>query len=288
MNKDFFAQPEVKKLFDNYNSRERIRLVKVACWFAIIAMPSAVFLDVIDYPHYARYFFELRLACSLLSFIILGLVYTPWGERNHLYLTLMLATVSQGFIAWMIYASEGGVSPYYAILNLPLLIYCLLFPWTHLITYGLSLITIVLYLIACFAHGGVMSSHIFFSNLIFLIYTVTFAVMGSYFTNQLRIREFTTRYELDENRKQLAEFNQKLIELDRMKSQFFANISHELRTPLTLLIAPLEELLRSTFFDAGTRETFLLMQANAMRLLKLINDLLDLAKLESGRIEIRK
>src|SRR5262249_21325084 len=93
----------------------------------------------------------------------------------------------------------------------------------------------------------------------------------------------------DRNKKQLEESNQKLLELDQIKSRFFANISHELRTPLTLLLAPLETLLHkfNSSFDQKTREVLLTMHSNGMRLLKLINDLLDLVRMESGRMEVR-
>ncbi|HSH93255.1 MAG TPA: ATP-binding protein, partial [Roseimicrobium sp.] len=107
---------------------------------------------------------------------------------------------------------------------------------------------------------------------------------------KLRYREFALRHELDQNRKNLEEANQKLVELDQIKSRFFANISHELRTPLTLLLAPLESLLaRKDFaFDAQVREWLETMHANGMRLLKLINDLLDLVRLESGKMSARR
>ncbi|HUO57678.1 MAG TPA: ATP-binding protein [bacterium] len=290
MSENLMARPEMRKLFEDYNVRESIRLAKIACWVCAVAMPSAFFLDMIDYPHLSRYFFEIRLACSFTALIVLGLIYTPWGARFHLLLTLLLAIVSQGFIAWMISASEGPNSPYYAILNLPLLIFCLLFPWTFLMTISLSAATMIFYVLACLIHGGITTGHIFFSNSVFLTYTVSFAILASYFTNQLRVREFTTRYELDQNRKQLAESNQKLIELDRMKSHFFANISHELRTPLTLLVAPIQSLRfqKGHLLDEESRDILETMENNAMRLLKLINDLLDLSKLESGRMEVNK
>ncbi len=104
------------------------------------------------------------------------------------------------------------------------------------------------------------------------------------------MREFNLRFELDKNRKSLEETNRNLVELDRLKSRFFANVSHELRTPLTLLLAPLEVLMRrfEKSADGGGLDLVATMQNNGMRLLKLINDLLELIRLESGRLELQK
>src|SRR5207237_1281005 len=113
-------------------------------------------------------------------------------------------------------------------------------------------------------------------------------VVGARLHRVLRIREFKLRYELDESHKALEQTNQKLKELDEAKSRFFANISHELRTPLTLLLAPLEALLHRYPLDQESKNLLVTMQANGMRLLKLINDLLDLVRLESGRLEVRR
>ncbi len=129
----------------------------------------------------------------------------------------------------------------------------------------------------------------FVNNLYFLVLTGLVVVTGSHFHSKLRLREFALRYELDRNRKELEETNQKLTELDQAKSRFFANISHELRTPLTLLLAPLESLQArfSSVVDSETRDLLATMHSNGMRLLKLINDLLDLVRMESGRLQTK-
>jgi signal transduction histidine kinase/DNA-binding response OmpR family regulator len=80
--------------------------------------------------------------------------------------------------------------------------------------------------------------------------------------------------------------NQKLQETDQLKSRFFANISHEFRTPLTLILSPVEEKLSSNHLMESDRESFQLIRRNAKRLLTLINQLLDLSKLEAGKMEL--
>ncbi|HET9933225.1 MAG TPA: ATP-binding protein [Polyangiaceae bacterium] len=77
-----------------------------------------------------------------------------------------------------------------------------------------------------------------------------------------------------------------LAELDRAKTMFFSNISHEFRTPLTLMLGPTEEALYST--DRALRGVGLeTVHRNALRLLKLVNTLLDFSRLEAGRVQAR-
>jgi signal transduction histidine kinase/DNA-binding response OmpR family regulator len=78
-----------------------------------------------------------------------------------------------------------------------------------------------------------------------------------------------------------------LAELDRAKTAFFSNVSHEFRTPLTLLLGPLEDALRDGAEPLGVRHRARLEVAhrNGLRLLRLVNMLLDVARLESGRME---
>ncbi|GAB3896220.1 hypothetical protein GCM10028803_13570 [Larkinella knui] len=82
-------------------------------------------------------------------------------------------------------------------------------------------------------------------------------------------------------------------EVEEVKNRFFANITHEFRTPLTLIISPIEQLVRTTA-DSPTIErsvinnTLATIHRNARQLLQLINQLLDLSKLESGSLKVRE
>jgi ligand-binding sensor domain-containing protein/signal transduction histidine kinase/DNA-binding response OmpR family regulator len=82
--------------------------------------------------------------------------------------------------------------------------------------------------------------------------------------------------------------SEKLHELDGIKTRFFTNISHEFRTPLTLILGPLEKRLTRAADQHPDRKEDQLIYRNAQRLLQLINQLLDISKLESGtaRLEV--
>jgi len=111
------------------------------------------------------------------------------------------------------------------------------------------------------------------------------------------LKQWATELEhkVEERTKELAESKQeveiaytKLKELDAIKTQFFSNISHELRTPLTLVLAPLESMLKGELGNVPKSQQghIQIMHQNALRLLKMINNLLDLAKIDAGKMTL--
>lgn len=76
-----------------------------------------------------------------------------------------------------------------------------------------------------------------------------------------------------------------LAEIDRSKTAFFSNVSHEFRTPLTLMLGPLEDLLNRTSLPADIKAPVESTHRNALRLLKLVNNLLDYSRVEAGRAQ---
>ncbi len=76
-----------------------------------------------------------------------------------------------------------------------------------------------------------------------------------------------------------------LAEIDRAKTAFFSNVSHEFRTPLTLMLGPIEELSGAPTLPAPTRGHIDLLHRNSLRLLKLVNSLLEFSRIEAGRVQ---
>ncbi|QXD16272.1 response regulator [Rhodocaloribacter litoris] len=100
-----------------------------------------------------------------------------------------------------------------------------------------------------------------------------------------QVRERTA--EVARQRDQLERQAVRLAELDRLKSRFFANVTHEFRTPLTLTLGPLEDLLDGDTLRDEDAEQVRLSLRNARRLLRLINQILDVSRLEAGRMRLQ-
>ena len=114
----------------------------------------------------------------------------------------------------------------------------------------------------------------------YLLYAV-FIISILYSLRQYEMKRVKLRNEL-----QLKDFEaKKLQEVDQLKSHFFANISHEFRTPLTLILGLLQKFENKTY-DKKDIEDYGIMKRNALRLLQLINQLLELSKIESGKAKL--
>jgi signal transduction histidine kinase len=76
-----------------------------------------------------------------------------------------------------------------------------------------------------------------------------------------------------------------LAEIDRAKTTFFSNVSHEFRTPLTLMLGPVEDMAGDPQLPAAIRSRLGIVHRNSLRLMKLVNSLLEFSRIEAGRVQ---
>ena len=89
-----------------------------------------------------------------------------------------------------------------------------------------------------------------------------------------------------DQRNELIDASEKIEAATEAKLNFFTNISHEFRTPLTLILSPLEDLLKNDKIHRDQKRELMMIQKNAYRLLKLINELIDYRKIEHQKFQV--
>lgn len=304
--------PEILHAFEEADREIAIRRIRIGCVIAMILLPLGSLVDLQVYPGQTGPFLRYRLVGSLTMLPLLGFVHLPAGRRHHRSVGVALAMIPASCMAWIIaFTPDAASSPYYAGLNLVLLAVGLVLQWNTLQSIAAVIGVIAVYVLAGAPRVQADTWSAFLTNFYFVLLTGVIVVIGNSIQTRLRKSEFHSRYLVERSRVELAEANHKLgetneqlgisngklehtnrrlRELDELKGRFFANISHELRTPLTLLIAPLETIRTENTFGNDPRILDLLdtMHANGMRLLKLINDLLDLVRLDAGGLQLHR
>lgn len=130
--------------------------------------------------------------------------------------------------------------------------------------------------------------YILLTSLILMIIGGAIAVMSWREKNEINKRLETKSQEILEQRNTIAAMAEKAELATQEKLRFFTNISHEFKTPLTLIMGPIEELLsKSPDAKTNSKENLTLIRKNAMRLLRLVNQLMDFRKIEDKKMMVR-
>lgn len=285
------SEEDLRNSFREYESGIAFDNARRAAVFAAVFMLAASSLDWVIITSRALEFLVIRATCA----ILLGAIFWYLGKSRR---SASSTIAAQGIallplisICAMIAVTDGGNSVYYAGLNLVLVGLSLLLRWTFLNSLGMILATFFCYTVSVLVSPVTSDFATLFGNCFFLFVTSVFVLAGSYYYEQLRFSEYCLRMEVEKSRELLESQNRQLSELDEAKTRFFANISHELRTPLTIMLGITERLrmvLGRQSTDPVVQEMTLMLEQNGLRLLKLIDDLLDLVRFDTGHADVNR
>ena len=132
-------------------------------------------------------------------------------------------------------------------------------------------------------YGSVIAYFIYILTVLSIIIGLTRIRMARLRNEKIRLEGLVKQRTID-----LEEKNKQILEMDNLKTRFFTEISHEIRTPLSLIVGPIENLLmENDREDEERRKKWLeMVRRNGRRLMKLVDQLLDLSRLDAGKMKI--
>ena len=252
-----------ERLADAYREFERalrVRQAKVGFALALVLMPAGISLDYFVYPDLLWPILKVRLLCDLALLPCMIFAFTRLGRRCAVLLDkpcVLLPTIS---ISWMIYASEGALSPYYAGLNLMIIGGCLLIPYKLREAALMSAAVLACYAAACLLnsaappHGKVSSAmgpvaSAMYNNMYFITLTGIICTTACHYIALRRFEDFRLRHELDANNHELAstltklkETEVQLVQSEKMNAlgKLSAGLLHEVNNPLNFTYMALQ------------------------------------------------
>jgi signal transduction histidine kinase len=229
---------------------------------------------------------RLLVVCVTLALIPLRLTeaWARWSIPVTAGFTWMLAA---GISAMTVYLG-GLASPYYAGISLVLAGAPLLFVWPARVVATTHGSIVATYVGLNLLEDGLADGPASLSNVAFLTAMAVIVGVGQVHLFRSHREQHDQRVRLERATANLERAHADLTQLSEFKSRFFANMTHELRTPLSMILTPIELALQGETgpLNEAQRSSYQTMLRSALKLLKLINDLLDLSRLEESRLRL--
>ncbi|HWO08153.1 MAG TPA: ATP-binding protein [Polyangiaceae bacterium] len=284
------ANPELSSRWSEWLLRRNERGMRGVLSIVVCLYPAFGVLDYLVAPReWLPLLYATRIAITVVTLVLFRVLGGPLFRRHPYAISASYIVMVAIGITSMTFFMGGLGSPYYAGLSLVILGSGILFVWPlHVVAPTYSAI-VLSFLIANLAVGEAADLMTAISNHFFLISTAIIAGTGQALGYRSQREMIGGQLALEHASLELASAHEKLKNLDRFKSEFFANVTHELKTPLTLILAPLALLIEGQLgvVSDAQRSTLQSMQRSGVKLSRLIGDLLDLSKLEESRLRLR-
>lgn len=262
---------QLAALFEDEVRARMLGQARLAAWLGMLLYPAYGPLDLLVMGEHGPLFVGIRLATvPVLYAVVRASRLARAHRRAYLLAAVVPASIGLG-LAVMMRFGGGYATPYFWAPCLLAFGVGVLYPWPVRWALSCNAALWASYAVPALLLDGIADAS-------------TFALANSLYAGTTIISVYSS-YHLWRAMRHDFQQRQQLLENDRLKSEFLANVSHELRTPLALNRAPLRTLLAGEAgpLTARQRELLEVMERNGARLARLVDDLLELARLEAGR-----
>jgi signal transduction histidine kinase len=281
---------ELERRWSEWLLRRNLRGMKGGLSIAVCLYPLFGVLDYLLAPPAALGFlYWTRGIVTAITLVLFAVVERDLFRRHPNAISGGYVIVVSFGISLMTIFMGGLASPYYAGLSLVIVGSALLFVWPpHVVVFTYATL-VAGFVVSNLLVNDITNSFTSISNQFFLISTAIIAGTGQVVGYRSQREQVENQLILEETSLNLESAHSQLKRLDRFKSEVFANITHELKTPLTLILAPLALLIEGRLgnISEAQRSTLHSMQRSGVKLSRMIEDLLDLSKLEESRLRLR-
>ncbi len=284
------ADSELEARWSAWLLERNRRGLTTALWITVVLYPLFGVLDLLTAPkEWLWLLWGTRALVTLVTLVTFRVAKSPLFARHPDAVSAGFMTLLSFGISLMTVFMGGLSSPYYAGLSLTIVATGLLYVWPLHVVVITHATIIVSYLIPNLVLGERVNTLTAISNQLFLISTAIIVGAGQRLAFRAQRRQIATQLTIEKTKKNLEHAHEQLKQLDRFKSEFFANITHELKTPLTMMLAPLELMIDGQLgaISDAQRSTLVSIERSGIKLRRLIGDLLDLSRLEESKLRLR-
>jgi len=273
---------QYKEEFFNENARMLARLNKlIASVWLILLLYLTFIMDPTHFPDQQHALLPGRLFAVFNTLIVILLSFLCKGWNIN-YITALFALGHLGMMADFILILGTDVT------FLSWIVAVFFFVGIYPLPLGdsiLALLTSLLYLMIKHYYYDIIDEHQFMNLMVNTAFASLSSIGIKYVFFRVRFRAFLLRKKIESSNYEISQLNKDLMEMGQVKTNFFANISHEIRTPLTMILGPVEAALEKEI-PFISHSSLTKVRTNAEKLLVLINDILDVSRLEAGRMSL--
>ena len=272
----------------------RLTYSRAGCLTSIALVMAGLALDYTLYPERLKEFLIYRVVAALLTGLVFATLFTSLGRKYVRVLTMLWLALPQVMIGMMITATDGADSIYFVGLNLALYAVGIILPITFFEGIGFGLLTVTIYLAACWWHpAGFNDASTVAGHSLFILFSALASAVCTWFNERARMRLFSLQHEVSERNSDLqkvnialAEVKGQLVQREKMAAlgTLSAGLLHEVNNPVNYSLMAINMALTdpASLQSADLKESLTDAREGMQRIQGIVSDLKTFAYQKPG------